>query len=389
MSTSFTLSKKESQSKVYVTECPLASDVSKRPHSIITNHHFNYGVDIFVSTLLYENTLSSLSLFNGQSAKNWQYYHATVPLGAFFKDEFLNNYIKKRNCLVLSLGDIDSEDVYCIYQGKLRLSLSKESYERVGLQGKQSQFSKSRYNVQLDLRQPNFLPGNKTFDRFLKATQLSPLQNPVQFLIYIFSSSASQDPLPPIPQFFNSTAYPQKFKVYNIQDQVQVPPLFPRTSSVRLQSTSYSTVSAKDKDAYQKEVHSEGLSHILEWVALLNLESNIVMSKNLNNNNSLSTYSVFSDDDQTSVKLTRISFEGFLTSDNIYEIFKTLVSVIPQDEFIIISVHGFEDAPVSWGSAEHGFLVGGENDYTIIITNSAKSKNILSFEVVGSNDTHC
>ncbi len=49
-----------------------------------------------------------------------------------------------------------------------------------------------------------------------------------------------------------------------------------------------------------------------------------------------------------------------------------------------VSVWGFEDAPLSWGKHEHGFLQGGENDYTFIMF---PDESYWLFLAPGTHDT--
>ncbi|KAK9324520.1 ribonuclease P 40kDa subunit-domain-containing protein [Lipomyces orientalis] len=397
MSTSFSLSKREAASKVYVTQCATTADVNKRPHTIITQHHYNQRADILIPTDAYESALGSSPILNGEKCtRDWRYYHATTSLGSFLKPEFLNQHIKKDNCLVLSLAEIDTEDVYCIYEGVLRLSLRKDTYERVGLQGKASRFSKARFIVEMNLRSPNFLPGHKGFDKLIKATESSPLRHPIPFLICVFPSAGSSSSLSPLPDYFKATAYPQQYSITHIPNAVIVPPLSPFKSALALTGPSYNSISKSDIEVYIDEVVREGVLHILEWTSLLGLQSErIQFGRQIDP--LLSTYSVFEDEGVEEIanpkidKVTKISLEGFLTSRMTKDVFDELLKLLPPHSWAAITVYGFQDAPVSWASDEHSYLIGGENDYTIVIKPEEpgdRARCVLAFEVVGSNDSH-
>ncbi|KAJ8098256.1 ribonuclease P 40kDa subunit-domain-containing protein [Lipomyces tetrasporus] len=397
MSTSFSLSKREAASKVYVTQCATTPDVNKRPHTIITQHHYNQRADILIPTDAYESALSLSPILNGaKCTRDWRYYHATTALGSFLKPEFLNQHIKKDNCLVLSLAEIDTDDVYCIYDGVLRLSLRKDTYERVGLQGKASRFSKTRFIVEMNLRSPNFLPGHKGFDKLINATESSPLRHPIPFLICVFPSADFSSSLSPLPDFFKATAYPQQYTLTHIPNAVIVPPLSPFKSAIALTGPSYNSISRRDVGDYTDEVVREGLLHILEWTSLLGLESErIQFGRQIDP--LLSTYSVFEDEGVEGIanpkieKVTKISLDGFLTSRMTKHVFDELLKHLPPSSWAAITVYGFQDAPVSWASDEHSYLISGENDYTIVIKPEEPgdtARCILAFEVVGSNDSH-
>ncbi|KAK9237040.1 ribonuclease P 40kDa subunit-domain-containing protein [Lipomyces kononenkoae] len=397
MSTSFSLSKREAASKVYVTQCTAASDVNRRPHTTITDHHFNQTVDIIIPTDAYESIAGLSSILSGRKClEDWRYYHVTAPLGYFFKPEFLNQYIKKDNCLVLSLAEIDTEDVYCIYEGTLRLSLRKETYERVGLQGKASKFSKSRFIVEINLRSTNFLPGLKGFDKLIGALDNSPLRHPVPFLICVFSSGECSSSPAILPDYFKATAYPQSYTRTHIPDAVIVPQLSPIKSAIKLAEPSYHSICKKDKEGYVDEVVKEGLLHILEWTSLLGLESERIQY-NKTIDPLLSTYSVFHDENVEGTmpfctdNITKISIRGFLTTKMTKQIFDDLLQYLPAKSWATMTVYGFQDAPVSWASEEHSYLMGGENDYAIVIKPlelGDTARSLLAFEAVGSNDSH-
>lgn len=68
-----------------------------------------------------------------------------------------------------------------------------------------------------------------------------------------------------------------------------------------------------------------------------------------------------------------------------------------------LTVHGFENSPISWGNSAHSSLTGGENCYTILWTAECEVHNdqqetehrdeagrsqSMTFEIVGSQDEH-
>ncbi|KAI1307391.1 hypothetical protein EDD11_004475 [Mortierella claussenii] len=73
------------------------------------------------------------------------YYHAHIPLWLFLTPEFMQ-YVRN---------------------GKLILSLTKDTYEQLGLTGQPSKFypDRHRYVVEVDLRGPAMLPGKPGFER--------------------------------------------------------------------------------------------------------------------------------------------------------------------------------------------------------------------------------
>ncbi|PWN52247.1 hypothetical protein IE53DRAFT_385330 [Violaceomyces palustris] len=107
-------------------------------------------------------------------------YMAKVPLTLFLDPIFLCGYIKSGCLIALSAGRVDADDVVCLDgRGKLFLSLTKETYQRLGLTGRASHFSKqssgwagdrrsgadTRYVVEIDLLAPSFVPGKKGYEQ--------------------------------------------------------------------------------------------------------------------------------------------------------------------------------------------------------------------------------
>lgn len=64
-----------------------------------------------------------------------------------------------------------------------------------------------------------------------------------------------------------------------------------------------------------------------------------------------------------------------------------------KDGWAAITVHGFENSPISWGANAHGSLNGGENGYTILRlpregAAGEKSGRCIIYEVLGSQDEY-
>lgn len=63
------------------------------------------------------------------------------------------------------------------------------------------------------------------------------------------------------------------------------------------------------------------------------------------------------------------------------------------DEWASLSVHGFENSPISWNNSAHGSLNGGENGYTVLRLPLGEGKDggedigrCMIYEVIGSQD---
>lgn len=66
----------------------------------------------------------------------------------------------------------------------------------------------------------------------------------------------------------------------------------------------------------------------------------------------------------------RCSVTGLILPEDIYHLLDVLRRSVLEPKlapWLALTVHGFQDSPVSWGTAEHGFLSGGENFYTLVL----------------------
>jgi ribonuclease P/MRP protein subunit RPP40 len=59
-----------------------------------------------------------------------------MKLEELLQGDFFTQYIKLGNIMMLSEGRPNVDNLFCLYEGVLRLELDRPTYERCGLQGK-------------------------------------------------------------------------------------------------------------------------------------------------------------------------------------------------------------------------------------------------------------
>ncbi len=105
------------------------------------------------------------------------YYVVQAPLSKFIETSFIENTIKKGTEKPFSqlfegrfygfshTARIDRHNVFAFLpSGKLYLSLDKNTYEQLGLEGHKSSFAPNqRHIVVINLLDPKFLPGGKVY----------------------------------------------------------------------------------------------------------------------------------------------------------------------------------------------------------------------------------
>ncbi|KAK0104763.1 hypothetical protein ONS95_005033 [Cadophora gregata] len=326
---------------------PSQPPVKRKPFAAILSQSFIQKIELILPEELYqiiqEDVLRDLS--------GPVYSRVTLPLGALLEGEFFNEYIKRGNILMLSEGRSDTDNVYSLQEGimlaidqrlfdnklnahpspgTLTLHLDKESYERAGIVGrpdgvKGKRGTKPRWIVEIELRLPSMLHGKKGFDRIVYAFK-NVLNRPVTWL---FVDLASDTPMPsPVEAHFPAikTVSPRIQKM-----DVNTPSLRPPTDP----DESY----GGDFEDYAVETQ--------EWLSLILLNSpRITPGDKIDPY--LSRY-VVPGDTQTSCKLVRVTWRGFLSPTWAHRIFVLMLLATPKSGWFAYFVDGFGKGSPGYG----------------------------------------
>uniref|UniRef100_A0ABI0P003 Ribonuclease P/MRP subunit p40 n=2 Tax=Bos TaxID=9903 RepID=A0ABI0P003_BOVIN len=113
-------------------------DKSRHRH-LVETHYYNYRV----SFLIPECGILSKELKDLVMGFGPYYFVKGLPLYELITHEFINTFVKKGSCYALTYNTNIDEDntVALLPNGKLILSLDKDTYEETGLQGRPSQYS--------------------------------------------------------------------------------------------------------------------------------------------------------------------------------------------------------------------------------------------------------
>ncbi|XP_044773348.1 ribonuclease P protein subunit p40 isoform X3 [Neomonachus schauinslandi] len=113
-------------------------DKSRHRHLVETHYH-NYRVSILIP----ECGILSKELKNLVMETGPYYFVKNLPLHELITHDFINTFVKKGSCCALTYNTNIDEDntVALLPDGKLILSLDKDTYEETGLQGRPSQYS--------------------------------------------------------------------------------------------------------------------------------------------------------------------------------------------------------------------------------------------------------
>ncbi|KAI1334299.1 ribonuclease P 40kDa subunit [Xylariaceae sp. FL0016] len=307
-----------------------------KPWTALLTQDFVHKVDLIMPEEV--STLVKNKLVRDE-AQRPVYHRVIMTLGQVLEGEFLTQYIKIGNIMMLSEGCVDSNDVFSIKDGTLTMYLEKETYERAGLVGepcgaKSKRKLKPRWKVQYDLRGPSMLHGKKGFDRLLYACT-NVFNKSVTWLFCNLSKTPNPDPL--------AQHFPTKYiSTPEISDDTvaSIPLLKPPSTITNIGDR-------MDLEEYSTEVY--------EWISLVRLESPRVHASDAIDPY-LSRYAVPGNpEDSSPGKLCKISWQGFMAPTWTRHILASLIQELPSKVWFSIST-----TPLAQG------FIGTSDDCTIM-----------------------
>uniref|UniRef100_F6U311 Ribonuclease P/MRP 40kDa subunit n=1 Tax=Xenopus tropicalis TaxID=8364 RepID=F6U311_XENTR len=294
-----------------------------RHSALVQSHYYNCSVSLLLPEC------ASLPEHIKRTVDNFGRYYLVrnLPLHEFVKEDFINTFVKK---------------------GKLILSVDKDTYEELGLQGKPSLYSGKnplRYIIKIDLTEEGLAPGGKKFQRLNWAfTEKKPLK--CDFLLAWDNTGA-----PSILSYFcKYTVKECNFKITSrISRDLPCPVL-------------------KSGDLHGKPEESCSSEELFDWLGAV---SNSIDCDN-DSSNFISAFCC--PHPNTMVERAHLcTINGFVTPENIQRLLDQLREYFAEPkltQWVSLIVHGFADSPVSWKECEHGFFKGGENLYSVVVFNN-------------------
>ncbi|XP_044149432.1 ribonuclease P protein subunit p40 [Bufo gargarizans] len=319
----------------------------KSRHSThVETHYYNCSV----SVLLPECGLLPLKIKHIIDGLGSYYLVKNLPLHEFLTQEFNDTCIKKGLFYALSHNTrIDQDNVAAVLpSGKLIVSVNKDTYEELGLQGKPSLYSGKnamRYIVTIDLTDSAMSPDGKKFQRVRWAlTEKKPLA-------FDFLLAWDNPEGPSILSYFAKYVVKEcPFKITShVSRDLQCPVL-------------------KSEELLGKEEESCSATEFFEWLGAI--------SNDIDCENTSSSFisSFCCPEPSLSVGQAHLcTIAGFITPSKIQQLMEHLREYFNEpklSQWVSLMVHGFADSPVSWKESEHGFFKGGEHLYSFVIFNN-------------------
>lgn len=277
---------------------------------------------------------------------NCEYYKVNnLKLEQIVNKQFVDNFVKQGNLIGLSINTrIDCDNCVAITpSGKLILSLTKDTYQSLGLEGKVSQFAKNnrlKYTVTINLNEVGLQQRKKYFDRVQEC-----LSNLEEFTVLL-------NWLPP-----RDEVCPSSIAKYLSDSNYDVELCTPRASK----KTLYEHESPKiDLNTFDL---NDGYDFV-EWLGMLTLECEFEDKTD----GFLSTYSVMEPKENVG-QFVVLEFRGFYHPEQILKFYENLRKFVCDDEnkkWVSMYVQGFSDSVTNWRENENHFYTNSDNGYIMI-----------------------
>ncbi|XP_070259556.1 ribonuclease P protein subunit p40 [Myotis yumanensis] len=335
-------------------------DKSRHRHLVETHYH-NYRVSFLIPECgILSKELKSLVMETGA-----YYFVKNLPLHELITQEFINTFVKKGSCYALSYNTNIDEDntVALLPNGKLILSLDKDTYEETGLQGRPSRYSGRKimkFIISIDLMDLSFKLDSKKYERISWSfKEKKPLK--FDFLLAWHHTGAGD------------SAMMSYFSSYGIQEHQ------PKVTVSTMTELQCPVLQSSELRGKPGAACSPG--ELLDWLGA------VFSNAKLNNepNNFISAYCC-PQPSTVVAKACLCTITGFILPEKICLLLEQLSRYFDEPKlapWVTLSVQGFADSPVSWRENEHGFQKGGEHLYNFVIFNN---QDYWLQMAVGAND---
>ncbi|XP_070775547.1 ribonuclease P protein subunit p40 [Enoplosus armatus] len=313
-------------------------DEKNRLSSQVEQLHFNYKV----SVLLPECSSAPSHLDAALNSFNSFYLIRKLPIYELLDKHFLETAVYQGSVYGVSHRTrIDEDNCVALRpNGHLSLSLDKDSFELLGVEGKPSRFNhrtNCRFVVSIDLTDSSVAPGGRGYQRLLTGLR-SRLQLKTDFLLSHHPGGGAC--LQPLLSRYDWSEHRPEVSSHTLTD-LSCPALL-------------------TSDLQSRDPHS-----FLEWLGAVDAHVSCE-----NSSSSFLSSLVCPEPKTTVSRALSASIRGLLLPQDIHRLIHEIRHYLEQprlESWVSLTVHGFVDSPVSWGSSEHGVLRGGENFYSLLM----------------------
>jgi ribonuclease P/MRP protein subunit RPP40 len=337
------------------------NEIKEHCSDVIDLHYFNYLVSVVLP-----DTINVSEVITNALNEDCDYYKVEdIHVCNLINKEFIEAFVKKGLLTVLSDGtNIDTDDCVAVTPtGHLVLSLNRQTYQELGIDGKPSFFSRlkpNRYVVDLDLKEPHFTPGKKFYNR----VQQQLRENTQLKFNLLMAWDPPEEKICPssIAAYFASRGH----KVLLCQ------PRFSRQVSYNVKVPEFFPDDGDDNSALE----------LMEWLGAFSIGADLNSGAA---DNYLNTYLCPLPTNEFGAAVL-LQWTGYFTYSQIHRLFDELRKYVSQRTslpWVSLYVQGFADSPVSWGLKEHQFYTNGDNNYVLFLHPSG---SYLACSYISSNN---
>lgn len=339
----------------------------------IQEHHFNFSTQLFLP--FYD------AAFLQQVLHKEVYYAMEIAPCILFQ---LACDLVSKNCNIFAtsvMAPLDTCNSLCILpSGFMLLSLEKDTYEQLGLEGTKNGNAKNlqsnaqnRYTVKLDLHPTK---SQKRKERIIWALQqASNVRIALQAFDHEGKCVNNMEPL--LQQYGNANMWYKKCETQiSVCKKQQV--CLPVWNHENLSQESI----VKQMEAW---MHYMGVIATVDQVP--QFDGKQVWSPDTHLLYSQIESNLFGNSEcNIASEATWIQINGFISPSYILKLVQQVYQICcqKQKQFASILVRGFEDAIVSWKEQLHGYGISGENDYCLVMW----PNKYWLLEMVAQEDLH-
>lgn len=334
---------KSSNSKVYLT---VDNDV--KVYRSIKNHAFIRSVTIsHESSPAIQSYLQSVKL---------HYFLLEYKLSFFLAGE-VGQSLRRRELAAISLPKSRPSDTFCIHNGCLIMRLSKQTFQRAGLEGHKSKTPAETWDVVVNITR-DAVPGSKSLQR-LELSLANVLNQPITMLITVSDT---------VPE--ELMAHAQVCSRNELSEQRMTPSFNVLEKSLHL-----------DRNTFDWEVLSEAQEELQTYLAVMTLPRSVPIQPD-------AYISTFSYDGGSETEITTTSIAGLISSSEVLKIVHSLMAC--ESPWFSIQIHGFEGSPITWTGGDHRQSIASEHHTTLVswritTTDNKDTKKLAMWEIVGGN----
>ncbi|KAJ1923411.1 hypothetical protein IWQ60_005904 [Tieghemiomyces parasiticus] len=339
----------------------------------VDHHWFNYGLRAAVYTYGTTSPAPTLPPMLVEQIPSFHYYRVRTTLAELTDPAFLRPLLKDTTLQFAALSvrtRIDQHDTFAITPtGELILDLTKDTYEVSGLTGTHSPFGERnpRFTVRIDLRADAYAPGHKYYER-VRWSFANALTAPCDFWLTCVNTATGKS---------HPFTCPDGWMAQNILSEPRWEDPIPNAPTTADRQTALIIPDVREWALSDPRTADKLLWHgiaqdFYEWLGM-EVNASPQIRAGQSTNSYLSTYTVPSP--HRPGRVAAVRWTGLILPAQVHAVQRALtasLAALPsraeEDEgepWATLAAWGFRDAPVSYGTKSHGFLVSGENDYTL------------------------